>query len=1109
MGNVPNKWVGRGIGVALALASAVVAYFVGAWIGRKLAYGFTFDWYVHPAQASYGLDVVLPNVAIAAALAALVSVALGVFPTVRVTTWLMKRERYAPPRYPDAVSSDVHFGRLALVALLAVPFLAVALAYTLLAWPLLSDTVADAVRQSLLQRPPTPASGSVIEQVRPDGFVQLVALANAGGALVGTLLANLTSFGGTLAGRIVVKGERNLIARASLFGMRNAKTTVALVLGLTMVAGYSASSITTNVDVADVLPRGDPNTEAAHNLTETFKSSFTQQVTFQFRVVDTANATQMELFRSENVNKLPNRTSSGKLDPDDPRSAVALPGGSVADASNITDELYVRAMTEMIEWVVTQEPFAGSVGAPDFFKLINWTIAGGNNASAEDFALPGTDPEGSLAYTRVEQGVLGLGATYNAVDAVTSPTWQQTAILVTVGSDYEGTTKHIGERALEVRQEWLERVERGETQYAIFGPDNPPQFTVDLPIANAHASELTSNDFKLLLPVIAVFIAVTLFIAFRNAVSVVATFAMLAIATIWTFGVMGALGIALNTLNLATVPLIMGVGIDYGIHMMNEYQELRAEGRTPEEAWTSAGGGSAFALFVGMLTTAAGLVVMIASPSLLVAQLGLLANIALLSCYLLAIVFIPAIVTLTGDGRGRASKDVSFQPSRLMPRFASGVSRARWGVALVLVLLAGAAFASGSSIRREAFGDPPRNWLESDPLRQEHERAVSGFYDSDESEKANVIVIQGDITDPAVHDYIKGITATLRAYNASGWTDEAGEARESRIIADTLKDLPFLVNTYLTVKDGIPGAGQFIAADALAQRFAENGFDDPSGQTQTYPQSREEMLAILDEVQDSPLYQFQNLFLSAPEYDMTVIVFSVKAATYEDAEAVWFEVQSAIAANDAIRPEGTQATFFGNTAINYLFVAKQVPWLGYMSIATNVLVGALVLVFTRNVRATLVVATLNFLTTTLWLGILPLFDIGLAISLTMPLVFIAAVGSDYGLHLALRCHRTKDTYGAFEGVGKGVLFSFVTVLGSFFIFTRISDLAGRRSMVATAIAITVCFVATLLIVPIFYPVKKEAARGRGGEPEPLVETRQVPVKDAQAATPAPVRHAPE
>ena len=1073
MGNMPSKWVGRVGALVAAAISAVVGWFVGAWIGDKIAYGFTFDWYVHPVHASYDLAEVLPHVASTGALAALLSIGVGVFSTAALARLTMRRARYTPPAYSRPVSTDVHFGRLAGAALLFAPFLAALLAYVLLSAPLFEGRLAGDGR------------GAVIENVSPDGVVLLLAATSAAFSFLGTLIANLSTEAGVVAGRIVRKSDRNLIARVSIFGMRNAKTTVALIVGATLLAGASATTITTNVDVADVLPRGDPNTVAAHNLTDEFKSAFTQQVTFQFHVIDTNNSSQRDLFDRETREKLPNRVTD--------RSALST---EIGRPENITDELYVRAMAEAIAFVLTQEPFEGSVGSPDFFKLINWTIAGGNNATDSSFALPGSGgtptQQQEIEYASVEAGVFGVPAVLSAVDAVTSPSWRQTAILVTVGPNYEGSTKHIGERALEVREMWLRKVAAGETQFEIFGPDNPPMFSVDLPIANAHASELTEHDFKLLLPVIALFIAMTLFIAFRNAVSVVATFSMLAVATIWTFGVMGAMRIPLNTINLATVPLIMGVGIDYGIHMMNEYQELRHQGRSPEQAWIAAGGGSALALFVGLLTTLAGLLVMVVSPSLLVAQLGILSIVALASCYLLAVLFIPAVVTLMGDRHG-ARRNVEYQPSRIMPTLATGVSRARWIVALILVLMAGAAIASASTIDREAFGDPPRNWLEDDPLREEHARAIEGFYDrSDDSVKANVLIIEGDITDPLVHDYINAVTSTLRAQAQSGWRDpEANnQTRESRVIADTLRDLPFLLNIYLTVRDGGPGAAQFLGAGGLNQIFEQGNFQQGAAATETYPRSRDEMRALLDEVMDSPLYQFGNLFVNAPEYDMTVMVFSVEAATYEDAAEVWREVHVALAANEALRPEGTQVSFFGNTAINYLFVAKQVPWLGYMAAATVVIVSIIVFLFTRDLRTTATVTLVNFLTSAFWIGVLPMFDIGLAINLTLPLVFIFCMGSDYALHLAMRCRRTKDTFATFEGVGKGVLYSFLTTWGSFLVFTQISDLAGRRGMVATAIAIAVVFVTTLLVVPVFYPVKKQQAKARDGERNvPIVAPR--------------------
>jgi len=51
-----------------------------------------------------------------------------------------------------------------------------------------------------------------------------------------------------------------------------------------------------------------------------------------------------------------------------------------------------------------------------------------------------------------------------------------------------------------------------------------------------------------------------------------------------------------------------------------------------------------------------------------------------------------------------------------MPAFATAVSRSRWAVLIVLLLVAGASVAAGATIRKEAFGDPPRNWLPTDPF---------------------------------------------------------------------------------------------------------------------------------------------------------------------------------------------------------------------------------------------------------------------------------------------------------------------------------------------------------------------------------------------------------
>ena len=1066
MGNMPRWWAGAAAALAAGLLVGAAGFYVGDLVGVRLSEGFTFDWYVHPVKEQYAIEEGLKSAAIAAALGAAVGVGLATGPAAFLTRKASERMRHVPPRYREPHSLDVHAVRLLLGLTLGAALFTLLLGFVVL-------------------------TNQGVRAFLPSGYRQLVAVAAAAGAGSGAAVAAWSTFRGLVAGRIAQKSEKNVIARISLFGMRNAKTTVALILATTMVAGYYAQSVTTNVDVADVLPRGDPNTAAAHNLTQKFKSSFTQQVTFQFHVLDLEDKAERAVYQANNQTLAQRKTD--------------------ARPDNITDEVYVRAIAEVVAFVVEQEPFAGSIGSPDFFKLVNWTMAGGQNASSpeESFGLPPTDHAGELRYATVERAVFSVGSVSSAVDAVTSPSWTQTAVLVTVSPDSDVSAKEIGQRALEVREQWLERVRRGQTEYSVFGDENPPMFTVDLPLANAHASELTAHDFKTLMPVIGVFVAITLFIAFRNAASVLVTFSALVIAVVWTFGAMGALRIPLNTINLAVVPLIMGVGIDYGIHMMNEFQEYRAQGKTPEQAWTLAGGGSAFALFVGALTTAAGLLVMVISPSLLVAQLGILGNIALASCYVLAILFIPAAYTLLGGG-SKAARRQEYQPSRLMPAFAYGISRARV-VAIVLVLLvAGAAVASQANLRREAFGDPPRNWLPGDPLREEHLEAIEGFYETGTDDvKANVIILEGDVTDPAMHAYINGITASLRRNALAGEYFDAStnETRESRVIADTLRDLPFLMNTWLTVKDGVPGVGAYLGAPALADLFNRTGVADPTGRSHPYPDTQEEIQKQLDAVFASPLYQFGNLFVDNPDYDMTVIVFSVRAATYPDAESVWNEVHAAIAANEALRPEGVKTSFFGNTAINYLFVAKQVPWLNAMNMVAVGLVVVIVFLFTRRIGPTLAVGGVSALASTLWFGLLPVLDIGLAISLTLPLIFISAMGSDYALHLAMRCSKSKNPRETFEGVGKGVLFSFITTVGAFLIFTRISDLAGRRSIIATCLAIGVVFVTTLVIVPILYPIKKgdkgHAGGGAHDRNVPVVESRTLEVAGSSApAAPA-------
>ncbi len=846
---------------------------------------------------------------------------------------------------------------------------------------------------------------------------------------------------------------------------------------LTVVFGYGMAQITTNVDVADVLPRGNYNTEAAHNLTEKFKSTFTQQVTLQLHVDDAPGHPDWNrdngklLFRYQGL-PIPNAPGSTN--------------GLQADAGNITDEVYVRATDELVRFVAARTDFSRAITISNLYSLINWTVAGGDGsgpgnlpaAQESDFALPGYETRiEAQQYFVVDQAV--KRAILDTVSAISSPSWNHAAALFMPASDNDATSKELGEQMLVVRDQYVAAVANGETEFTVFGPDNPPLFTVDLPIANAHSSALVKEDSIKLLPMIVAFILVCLFIAFRNVRAILVSFTTLVLGVVWSYGTMGYMGIALNTLNMTIVPLVMGVGIDYSIHIINEFAEHKAEGHSDAEAFRIAGTRSGVAMLIATATTIGGLAVLIFSPSLLIAELGFIATVALTAIYVLAIVFIPAALTVIG---GSEKIGRNFTRSRIMPALARTVTKLRIPVVILVLLVSGIAYVASSKIEKEAFGDPGRNYLPSDSIRQEHEKGLAAFYEApDADEKANILTFSGPgILTPEAMAYYRAIESNLK--------------EQPRVIPDTLRTLPFFLETWLTVKGGVVGAGQNVVAGELLNprdlpdipllppgTLPPLVLPDPvRDQVDAFPTTEEDIRAEVEAMFNSPMRQISSVILNYPANDMAAMTFSVRAATYPEAEQVWNQVWSAVGkANETFggAPDGIRVAFVGNTATNYLFIAEQLPWLDYMNVVSNILLAVLVFALTRSIKATLVTLAISVLTGLWWLALLPSLGIGLAITLTLPLAFIIAIGTDYAIHFIWNIKQTGDAREVFESTGKAVLFSALTTTGAFTFFIALQNVAVSRTMVATTIAFGVIFIVTLLVIPIFYGVaRKERKR---------------------------------
>lgn len=151
------------------------------------------------------------------------------------------------------------------------------------------------------------------------------------------------------------------------------------------------------------------------------------------------------------------------------------------------------------------------------------------------------------------------------------------------GNDYSLTTLIIRvEGGLE--EERLNRVvERIEEEIDSVGFPGSVDLTVTgAPIINKVVFDLLMEDLVRTISIAIIFIFIVLVVAYRSPVKGVLSVTVLIIAVIWTGGTMKLIGVPLSLITVTVGSLVVGIGIDYTIHMMNRYSEEKTKRRDEE-----------------------------------------------------------------------------------------------------------------------------------------------------------------------------------------------------------------------------------------------------------------------------------------------------------------------------------------------------------------------------------------------------------------------------------------------------------------------------------------------------------------------------------------------
>lgn len=153
---------------------------------------------------------------------------------------------------------------------------------------------------------------------------------------------------------------------------------------------------------------------------------------------------------------------------------------------------------------------------------------------------------------------------------------------------------------------------------------------------------------------IAVVVAV-LALAFRSVIMVAAPLLSLSAALIWTYGTITLLGMKFSILEVAVAPVVLGLGIDYSIHLQRGYEKARGSSASAAAAWVQSFDSIRVALMLAVVTTVFAFLSNSFSPLPPLRTFGATLALGVISAFLASTVTVGAVHVVAERGIGNGT----------------------------------------------------------------------------------------------------------------------------------------------------------------------------------------------------------------------------------------------------------------------------------------------------------------------------------------------------------------------------------------------------------------------------------------------------------------------
>ena len=229
-------------------------------------------------------------------------------------------------------------------------------------------------------------------------------------------------------------------------------------------------------------------------------------------------------------------------------------------------------------------------------------------------------------------------------------------------------------------------------------------------VLQSEITALLTDTAIIVFPAALILIVGFLIFSYRDPFDMAIGISALLLSLLWTFGFMGYAGIPFSDSLVTVFPLLLAVGIDFGIHIVNRYREERATGAGIERSMRTTTDQLLIAFLLVTITTVFGLVSNVASPFEPNRDFGIVAAAGITFTLVIFGVYLPAAKVFSDRWRQRlpipefGTSALGAGGSRIASVLRVGVDLSRIApVAVVALLVVGGAIggAYGTGVNTE------------------------------------------------------------------------------------------------------------------------------------------------------------------------------------------------------------------------------------------------------------------------------------------------------------------------------------------------------------------------------------------------------------------------